>query len=82
MFFFGGAGSNACKPGDEINERQQKDKKLMGLEREKGRGCLVLCLRSVGSITNVNVGLRWGWGDERVWKRTQTRRSVQHFVNE
>lgn len=43
-----------------------KKKDLMGLEREKGRRCLVLCLRSVGSITNVNVGsaLRAGvWGE-------------------
>lgn len=59
LFFFEGAGSNVCKPGDEINGRNTriKKKKLMGLEREKGRSCLVLCLRSVGSITNVNVGL-------------------------
>jgi hypothetical protein len=38
LFFFEGAGSNVCKPGDEINEREQKDEKLMGLEREKRVG--------------------------------------------
>lgn len=27
LFFFEGGGSNVCKPGDEINEREQWDKK-------------------------------------------------------
>jgi hypothetical protein len=38
LFFFKGAGSNVCKLGDRINEREQGDKEVMGLDRGNGVG--------------------------------------------
>lgn len=35
LFFFEGGGSNVCKPGDEINEREQWDKKSNGVRNGK-----------------------------------------------